>query len=86
MSTGSSSVIIGSTSAANCLLGSQPVGMNSAVIRPHAMNAPMLGITMPARWPPRRWILAFRPLPVTWGVYGVAMRASPRGSVICDEV
>ena len=30
-------------------LGSQPVGMNRAVIRPQAMNAPMLGMTMPAR-------------------------------------
>jgi hypothetical protein len=29
--------------------GSQPVSMNRAVIRPHAMNAPMFGMTMPAR-------------------------------------
>jgi len=49
MRIGSSRVIIGPTSWANVSFGSQPVGMNIAVIRPHAMNAPMLGITMPAR-------------------------------------
>ena len=32
--------------------GSHPVGMNRAVSRPHAMNAPMFGITIPARLPP----------------------------------
>jgi len=46
-----------------------PVGMKGAVISPQAMNAPMLGITMPARLPPRRWIFALRPPPVTVGVY-----------------
>ena len=37
-------MIIGPTSCANVSLGGQPVGMNSAVIRPQAMNAPMLGM------------------------------------------
>ena len=41
--------MIGPTSAANFSFGSQPVGMNRAVIRPQAMNAAMFGITMPAR-------------------------------------
>jgi hypothetical protein len=30
-------------------LGTQPVGMNMAVIKPHAMKAPMFGMTMPLR-------------------------------------
>jgi hypothetical protein len=42
-------LIIGPTSFANVSFGSHPVGMNSAVIRPQAMIAPMFGITMPAR-------------------------------------
>ena len=42
-------MIIGPTSTANFTLGIQPVGMNSAVIRPQAMIAAMFGITIPAR-------------------------------------
>ncbi len=34
---------------ANCSLGSHPVSMNSAVKKPHAMKAPMFGITIPLR-------------------------------------
>src|SRR5437762_11196714 len=55
--------MIGPTSAASCLLGSHPVGMNSAVMRPQAMNAPMLGMTMPARNPPMRWTCTRAPVP-----------------------
>ena len=43
--------------------------MNSAVIKPHAMNAPMLGMIIPARKPPNRCIPARTPVPVTVGVY-----------------
>ena len=42
-------MIIGPTSSASDSFGSQPFGMNSAVMRPQAMNAPMFGMTMPAR-------------------------------------
>ena len=63
ISSGRSPMIIGEASAEMCAepctrmpsLGSQPVGMNSAVINPHAMNAAMFGITIPARNPPTRW-------------------------------
>ncbi len=44
--------IIGSTSFARCLFGSHPAGRNKAEIRPQAMKAPMLGITIPAMNPP----------------------------------
>jgi hypothetical protein len=40
---------MGSTRAASRSFGSQPSGMNSAVIKPHAMNAPMFGMTIPLR-------------------------------------
>jgi hypothetical protein len=49
MSSGSRYLIMGSTSAASVSFGNQPVSMNSAVIRPQAMNAPMLGMIIPAR-------------------------------------
>ena len=45
-------MIIGPTIFENSSFGIHPVGMKSAVIKPHAMNAPMFGITMPARLPP----------------------------------
>jgi hypothetical protein len=45
-------MIIGPTIELNCSFGNQPVGMNNAVSKPHAMNAPMFGITIPARLPP----------------------------------
>ena len=32
-----------------CGTGVQPTSMNMAVMRPQAMKAPMLGMTMPAR-------------------------------------
>src|SRR5512132_4058897 len=35
--------------------------MKKVVISPHARNAPMLGITIPARNPPNRWTLARHP-------------------------
>ena len=40
---------IGSTNCANVSLGTHPSGMNSAVIKPHAINAPMFGMTIPLR-------------------------------------
>ena len=33
--------------------GSQPVAMKSAVMSPHAMNAPMFGMTIPLRNRPK---------------------------------
>ena len=42
-------------------VGIHPVGMKNAVMSPHAMNAPMLGITIPARNPPNRWTFARHP-------------------------
>ena len=44
-----STTIIGPTISARSALGVQPSGMNSAVMKPKAMNAPMLGMTMPER-------------------------------------
>jgi hypothetical protein len=44
--------IIGPTSSARSSFGIHPVSMKKAVISPHAMNAPMLGITIPAKNPP----------------------------------
>ena len=40
---------IGSTKLANCSLGNHPVSMNNAVINPQAINAPILGITIPLK-------------------------------------
>ena len=40
-----------------------PVSMNSAVIRPQAMKAPMLGSTMFDRNVPKRWTCEPRPPP-----------------------
>ena len=40
---------MGPTNPARVALGSHPVSMNMAVIRPQAMNAPMFGMIMPAR-------------------------------------
>ncbi|MFD0534684.1 hypothetical protein ACFQY7_13860 [Actinomadura luteofluorescens] len=68
MSSGSRNLIIGSTSSPSSLFGSQPVGMNRAVIRPQAMNAPMFGITIAAIRPPSRWMFARMPLPAGSGV------------------
>ena len=61
-------MIIGETSAEMCAepwtrmpsLGSHPVGMNSAVINPHAMNAAMFGITIPASFSSSRLSLVDR--------------------------
>ncbi len=64
---------MGVTRAPNFALGSQPVGMNRAVIRPQAMNAPMFGMTIEARNPPKRCTDARTPVPVTAGVYAMAM-------------
>src|SRR6185503_2407680 len=52
MSRGSKYTIIGPTNLANVSFGIHPVGMNRAVIKPHARMAAILGITMPARKPP----------------------------------
>jgi hypothetical protein len=49
---GSRYLIIGPTSSPNVSLGVHPVGIKRAVIRPQAMNAPMLGMIMPAKKPP----------------------------------
>ena len=40
---------MGLAMAAKVLLGNHPVGMNIAVMKPHAMNAPMLGMTIELR-------------------------------------
>src|SRR5919106_4795642 len=69
--------IIGPTSSARSSFGVHPVGMKNAVIRPHAMNAPMLGITIPARNPPKRWILARIPPPAATGGGGTDINIAP---------
>ena len=51
----------------------QPVWMNSAVIRPQAMNAPMLGRTMLDKKVPNRWTWTRAP------VRGAAEAASDGG-------
>jgi hypothetical protein len=55
MSMGRSQVMIGPTSRARYSFGSQPVGMNNAVIKPQAIKAPMFGITIALRKRPADW-------------------------------
>ncbi len=43
------------------------------------MKAAMLGMTMPARYPPNDCIDAFTPVPVTLGVYGMLLMIDPPG-------
>src|SRR5918993_4629509 len=71
MRIGSRYVIMGPTRVAAFSLGTQPVSMNIAVIRPQAMNAAMLGITIDARKAPARCTVAFTPVPCTAGVYAL---------------
>ena len=54
-----------------------PVGMNSAVMSPQAMNAPRFGMIMPARKAPKRWTAARGPVPVTVGVYADIVLVTP---------
>src|ERR671911_579339 len=61
---------MGSTSSASRSFGSHPSGMNRAVIKPHAMNAPMFGMTMPLRKLPNLWTLTLRLVPVPTSPYG----------------
>src|ERR671918_1635405 len=71
--------IIGPTSCSRSLFGVHPVGIKNAVISPQARNAPMLGITIPARNPPNRWTLVRHPpvaAPVGTGI-AVDIRAHP---------
>ncbi len=51
-------LMMGSTSLASSSFGNHPVGMKSAVSRPHAMNAPTFGMTMAVRNPPKAWTRA----------------------------
>ena len=44
-----SHLLIGAPTCARYSFGSHPVGMNRAVRKPQAMNAPMFGMTMPDR-------------------------------------
>ena len=77
--------MIGPTSAANRGFGSHPVGMNRAVMSPQAMNAPMFGMIIPARYPPRRWTVALTPVPSTIGEYGIdSMFNSPSVELVVD--
>ncbi len=46
---------------ARSAFGKNPSGMNSAVRRPHAMNAAMLGIIIPLRKVPKRCTPTLRP-------------------------
>jgi hypothetical protein len=50
---------MGDTSEAKPSLGIHPVGMKKAVIKPQAMNAPMLGMIIPANAPPIRCSFSF---------------------------
>ena len=56
--TGIKNLRVGPTSSLSCALGSQPVSIKSAVRKPHAMKAPMLGMTMPLRALPKLATLA----------------------------
>jgi hypothetical protein len=72
--------MVGSTRPASVSLGNHPFGMNRAVIRPHAMKAPMLGMIMPARWLPNRWTLARQLLPCRcfmWEMSVVVIESAP---------
>jgi hypothetical protein len=61
--------------------------MNNAVMSPHAMNAPMFGMIIPARYPPRRWMVALAPVPSIAGEYGIAsMFNSPSVELVVDAV
>ena len=44
---------------ANCSLGSHPASINNAVIRPQAMKAPILGITIALKNLPNFWTAVF---------------------------
>ena len=46
---GSSTVDIGVTNCASFSFGHHPVSIKSAVMSPHAMNAPMFGMTIPLK-------------------------------------
>ena len=48
-------MIIGPTSLPSSSFGRNPAGMNSAVMMPQAMNAPMLGMIIPDRNVPNFW-------------------------------
>ena len=54
ISTGSRKVSMYGWMEASFAFGSHPASMNRAVIKPHAINAPMFGITMPLRNLPNR--------------------------------
>src|SRR4029453_8342064 len=60
-------VIIGPTSSATFAFGIHPVGITKAVMSPQAMNAAILGITIPAMNPPSLWTLARTPPPAAVG-------------------
>jgi hypothetical protein len=60
---GSRNLIMGPTRDANFSFGSHPVGINNAVINPQAINAPMLGMTMPLKNLPKDWTPIFIALP-----------------------
>src|SRR4051794_6009029 len=53
----------GPTIVAIFAFGVHPTGMKKAVIRPHAMIAPMFGMTMLDRNVPKRWAWTRRPTP-----------------------
>src|ERR687893_3101203 len=78
---------MGSTSSANRSLGNHPSGINSAVIKPHAMDAPMLGITIPLRKLPNLCTFTLRlappeplspPAALAWAMVLPPMRLLPR--------
>ncbi|CAH0213639.1 hypothetical protein SRABI128_02033 [Microbacterium sp. Bi128] len=48
-------VIMGPTSLPSSALGKKPAGMKSAVMKPQAMKAPMLGMIIPDRNVPNFW-------------------------------
>ena len=52
---------------ASVSFGAQPVWMKSAVMKPHAMKAPTLGITIAVRNPPNAWMRARRLVPASAG-------------------
>lgn len=73
-------MIIGPTSFASVSFGNHPVGINNAVMIPHAINAPIFGITMLLRKRPKlcTLILISDDIKTPLLMFAVAQAGSPR--------
>ena len=63
MSSGISHLLMGPPTCASVSFGIHPVGINNAVRKPHAINAPIFGITIPDRKRPNFCMASCAPPP-----------------------